>query len=277
MKNINFLPDYYRQRNELRQARLWWGICAAVFGAVIAITVVTQWSLKQGVKTQLALVEPLYQAARNHDQKFVGLQTQVQQQGEAAALFVYLQHPWRRSQILAAVVKELPPTITLSALDLKLEAKAPVAAEATSSTRKRSAANSAEDAKNKGKTAEQRDLTKLREEFDAQNTIVEVRGTTTDDSQLHGYVSKLTEHPLVASVRLQSIESISIDSKPKSRFVVRMQLKPGYGQPNGPEIPEPTAKSKAMPKPVEQSGQPSRDANNRFAHADINPATGAQP
>lgn len=237
MKDINFLPDHYRQRNELRRARWWWGICAGIFGGVVAITMCTQWTLRRGVYQQLALVEPLYQAARNHDQQFVSLQKDVTQQGETAALYIYLQHPWRRSQILAAVVQHLPTEVTLAAIDLKLENRPQTTVEATSSTRKRGTQETA--TQDKGKTPEQRDLAKLRSEYDVQNTVVELRGTTVDDAQLHAYVAKLTEHPLLSSVRLQSLEALAGDTKQtKSRFVVRMQLKPGYGQPNGPEIGE---------------------------------------
>jgi len=282
MKNINFLPDYYRQRNELRQARLWWGICTAVFGSVIALTAVTQWGLKRGVQQQLALVEPLFQAANNHDQKFVELQKQVVQQGETAALYVYLQHPWRRSQILAAVVQHLPPGITLAALDLKLEAKPQGTTETTTSTRKRHApADTGEAAAAaKKQSPEQRDLAKLRGEYDSLQTIVEIRGTTADDAQLHAYVAQLSEHPLLAAVRLQSIESLADNQRqPKSSFVVRLQLKPGYGQPNGPEVAEPTAiknKPKSLPT-GEQAHQAPAAITTRVAQATHDAPAGDQP
>ena len=247
MKNIDFLPEYYRQRNELRRARLWWGLCASLFGLVILATSASQWWMRRSVNQQLQMVQPLHAASTNQDLRFTQLQAKVNQAAEEANLFVYLKHPWPRSQILAALAEKLPPTVTLASVQLQPQATRE--AGELGGTRKQ---RKAETEKDDGKTPAQKDLHAIRKQQDESQTIVQVLGFANDQAELHQYISQLGESPLFKSAELKSIE-VGVEGDPskasRARFEARLHVRPRYGQPDGPNLKTPP-KPKVMTEEV---------------------------
>src|SRR5690349_13581296 len=114
MKNIDFLPNAYRERNALRNARAWWGVVVLVFGTVILATASVQVTWRRAVERELESLHDDYFAATQRDLELTRLQKQVQGASEAAALYTYLQHPWPRSQLLAAIARPLPEAVHLN-------------------------------------------------------------------------------------------------------------------------------------------------------------------
>lgn len=232
MKTIDFLPEHYRQRTLLRRARAWWGVCAAIFGSVIMLSSASQWCLHRAVKAQLIELEPLSQIAQQQEARFANLTREVAKKEETAALFAYLRHPWPRSRVIAAIVEEVPDGVELTSFHLMVEQK--LASSEAVISRQRAPAN--DEAKKKLPPRVQ-DLADLRERCDSARTVVDVRGSTTDDAQLHSYVQQLSEHPLLANAQLVSLNAAETPgTERKSVFVLRIELSPGYGQPGGPDV-----------------------------------------
>ena len=243
MKNIDFLPNAYRERNAFRNARAWWGVVVLIFGTVILATASVQFTWRRSAERELASLQDDYFAATQRDLELARLQKQIQGASEAAALYTYLQHPWPRSQVLAAIAGPLPDSVHLYAIHVR-EELLPVVAPTGNSSGKRRTGGEAEGPK---LSPEQQDLATLRQECDSRQTVVELDGMTDDVQMLHRYVAELGKSPLVAAANLKSLEAVSTDAEqigseegtvPRlsgTRFRVHLAIKPGYGQPGGPE------------------------------------------
>jgi Tfp pilus assembly protein PilN len=161
-----------------------------------------------------------------------------------------LKHRWPTSQLLAALARDLPAEVTLGGFDIADETSAATPDPHASATRTKEAAppGTSQDG-----TPFQRDLERLRSEYDSRQQFIELRGVTTDDAHLHAYLLKLGEHPLIVSAQLQSITVVPAAKGPStSRFVARLLVRPGYGQPRGPDVTEKAKKDKPAEK-TEQS------------------------
>ena len=245
MKNIDFLPNAYRERNALRNARAWWGIVVLVFGTVILTTASVQYTWRRSVERQLEVLQPEFMTATQRDLELTRLHKQIQNASEAAALYTYLQHPWPRSQILAAIARPLPESVHLHEIHLGEELLPIVVADTKTSGKRRTTAGDKDAPK---LSPEQQDLTALRQDCDSRQTIVQLSGLADDVHQLHLYVAELGKSPIIAAAQLKSLEAVTADDSlaaspllptaaPRSgtRFKVHLVMRPGYGQPGGPE------------------------------------------
>ncbi len=88
----------------------------------------------------------------------------------------------------------------------------------------------------------------LRDEWDKSQVVVNVIGITEDPAILHHYLEQLGEVTLFKRVDLSSAETIPGDAAGRMRFIAKIVVKPGYGQPKGP-------------KPVESVSEKSADSN----------------
>ena len=116
MKNIDFLPDVYRQRRILRHARHCWMAVAMLFGLAIAGAASGQWYFRCSLAAQLQVVEPQLAISQQRQAEITQLEESQKRTEELAALYLYLEHPWPRTQLLAAVARSLPPSIQLTDL-----------------------------------------------------------------------------------------------------------------------------------------------------------------
>lgn len=249
MKNIDFLPTAYRERNALRGARAWWGIVVLVFGTVILTTASVQFTWRRAVERQLEAIESQFMAAKQRDLELNQLQKQIQNAGEEAGLYTYLGHPWPKSQIIAAVVEPLSESITLHQIHVTEEAMVVRTDEPVSSGKRRTASKEKEEAK---LSPALQDLARLRQDCDNRRTVVAITGMTSDVRSLHHFVTELGKSPIVASAQLKSLEAVSVEPTDLSaivdgnkaptarqsagtRFEVQLVVVPGYGQPGGPQ------------------------------------------
>lgn len=228
MKNIDFLPDIYRQRAAALRARLWWGMLVVMFGMTLGATAIGQQLLRRSVQLQLDALEPRHLASQEQVRKLSDLHAKDQQEGELAALITYLDHPWPRTQLLAEIVRPLPPTVRLTELSLvQNEQVAPVGeadAGAPAGTPEEEAAKKLPPAVH--------DLTELRKLHDRRETIIEITGQVQDVAPLHGYVAALGRSPLVARARLKSIESAAAEEGQRTtRFTGAVLIRPCHGLP----------------------------------------------
>lgn len=252
MKNIDFLPTAYRERNALRNSRAWWGIVVLVFGTVILATASVQFTWRRSVQNELDAVQAEFMVATQRDMELARLQKQIQAASEAAGLYTYLQHPWPRSQVLATIAKPIPDAIHLHEIHLGEEAVLTANSDAPASGRRRTSSKDKDAPK---LPPAQQDLAALRKECDTRQTVVDLSGIADDVQQLHAYVAELGKSPIVSHAQLRSLEAVTGGEAPDSalpetagkqfigtRFSVHLVIKPGYGQPGGPE-------PKSAPKP----------------------------
>jgi hypothetical protein len=235
MKNIDFLPDVYRQRTALAHARIWWGIVGIIFSVAIGSTAGAQFLLRRSIQRQIDELAPQFEQAQEHVQQLAKLQSQNRSAGELAGLVTYLEQPWPRTQLVAEVVGPLPEEIHLTELIITEEELAkPNAEEGAGPRRRRGQTDDSQQAKLSPAVS---DLEALRKTHDHKRAVIEVTGTVADVAVLHKYVSDLGRSPLVSRAQIKSLESAAtvVQEKP-TQFTLRLQFKPGHGQPSGEDV-----------------------------------------
>jgi len=228
MKTIDFLPESYRERIVLRQARVWWGIVVLIFGAAIGTTACAQYLLKRSVEQQYADLEMEYLAAQDIVKRLAQTQVENRTAGQWAGLITYLEQPWPRSQLVAEVVRPLPESIRLTELILGEEDLArPATPEAGPRRRSQSS-----DAQGKSLAPAVADLEALRKANDPRRPVIEISGSVHDVELLHDYVAALGRSPLVQLAQVKSLESsaTAVLNKP-TNFTVRLVFRASHGQP----------------------------------------------
>jgi len=231
MKTIDFLPDIYRQREALRRARVWWGIVVVIFSSAIAASALAQAWLRHELHEQLDDLSPEYAAAQTQVQELAGLQTQILRAGHEANLYTLLENPWPRTQLLAEIVRPLPASIRLTQIHLAEEELARSAIQAGPRNMK------AEEEAAARASAPEQDFSKLQEETERRQTTIEIDGYTSDVDQLQQqYLQTINRSPLVANAFIKSLEAATANQAGRTRFVLRVIVRPGYCQ-RGGEVP----------------------------------------
>jgi hypothetical protein len=229
VKNIDCLPEIYRQRQVLRSARLWWGGVAVVFSLAIGGTAAAQWYLRHSLDVQLATVEPLYAISLQQNAEMANLQTKITQADDLVSLYLYLDHPWPRTQLLAEVAAPLPPSIRL--IDLRLSEEGVVAPNSVVTED----VNRNSEAMPPAQPTAKSDLATLRADFDRKRAVLELSGNANKIEELHAYVDALAKSPLVAAASLTGLEAgVGASGGEGTKFRVRIEVRPGYGQPGAP-------------------------------------------
>ena len=229
MKQIDFLPDVYRERMKLRRARVWWGLVMLIFGAAIGSTAAAQYWLRSSVEQQYAELETQFIAAQEQVKRLAQLQADNRTAGQWAGLVTYLEQPWPKSQLVAEVVRPLPDALLLTELVIGEEETVRQIEEAGP---RRRGPREAEAASAKIPPA-QADLDQIRRTHDLQRVVIEISGTTPDDAPLHEYVTQLGRSPLVAKAQIKSFgrrPGASIQT-PKN-FTVQIEFRASHGQPD---------------------------------------------
>ena len=175
MKNIDFLPDIYRQRRVLLHARIGWMGVAVLFAILIAGIATGQWCFRAALATQLLMVEPQYVISQTRQVELLQIERDKAHAEELAALYLYLEHPWPRTQLLAAVAQPLPPTIQLTDLQLLEQAEAAPAVRSEVGDTDQAGGEGESGNKPTAKSV----LADLRRAHDRQHTIIELAGEAT--------------------------------------------------------------------------------------------------
>ena len=176
MKNIDFLPDIYRERLVLRQDRIWWGIVVLIFSAAIGSTAGAQYLLKQSVQKQFDDLQPQYIAAQGQVKKLAQAQADTRTAGQWAGLITYLEQPWPRSQLVAEVIRPLPKTIRLTELIVAEEEFVRPTQEEPGPRRR----NRPADQQSTKLAPALADLEELRKSHDNKRPVIEISGTVHD-------------------------------------------------------------------------------------------------
>jgi hypothetical protein len=218
MKNIDFLPPRYLERYRQKQALAWVAAVAASFGLLIAGLAAWQGSQRWRANRELASLGAEYQAALAAKAEHEQLQTRLADASQAAELYLYLSHPWPRTQMLRAIETCLPEDTSLTSLSVAYEAQA---------------APALDEAELQKLTPAQRDLARLRREADHRVAVISISGITSDAPNVYDFASQLGRSPPLTRVTVETAEN---QSKTKqTTFRLRGYLQPGYCQPGGPE------------------------------------------
>lgn len=221
MKNIDFLPPRYRERHRERQAIAWEIVVVAFFGLLITACVLWQVQQRWRITSKLTGLKNQFQEAVLLQATQEQLQIRLAISSESAELYLYLEHPWPRTQVLHAIESCLPEGMLLTDIHFAYEAAAAVPALDEAELQKLSPAK--------------RDIARLRRESDRRIAVVKIAGTTNDDSQVYHFAHRLGQLPPLATVKLESAENQGKDTIQHTGFRLRGVLKPGYFQPGGPE------------------------------------------
>ena len=224
---IDFLPASYREQTAKRRTHVWRGCVIMIFVVALGTSGVVQYRMYQAARHDLAAVEPALLAAQSATKELSEIQSKLTAAQQQAELLTYLRHPWRRSEILAAVAESLPEALTLSTLLLDYETDAAQARQGTAV---------ASDSLTKVDTtpAAVQDLKKLRGATDLANLMVVITGITRETAALHQYLAALAANPLFETVELRSIEAATANEQGVSQFAAKIIVRQGYGQPKGP-------------------------------------------
>ena len=224
---VDFLPTSFREEERKRRAQLWQLVVIACFGSMLLVAEMGHRSHQQSARNDLAAVEGRYAAAETQSQHLANLESQLSPLRARAELLTYVRHRWPTSQILAAIVRSAPDSVTFSALE--------VSRDVVHKPQERPATG---DAGPKDPAADKlppdsRDLKQFRAESASSQTVVTLSGTMTDPGELHAYLESLARNRLFAKVALNSIASPATDSA-AARFSARLVVRPAYGDPGGP-------------------------------------------
>ena len=221
MKNIDFLPPRYRERHRQRQAFAWEIAVVGFFGLLIAAGALWQLNQRWRINNRLAALNDRFQEAVALQATQEQLQARLASGSEVAELYLYLEHPWPRTQVLHAAESCLPQGMFLTDIHIAYEAATTAPALDEAELQKLSPAR--------------RDMARLRRESDRRTAVVRIAGTTDDDTQVYHFAHRLGQLPPLATVKLESAETQGKDILEKTGFRLRGVLRPGYFQPGGPE------------------------------------------
>lgn len=231
MKNIDFLPESYNHRRALRHARHCWLGVGILFGLLISVAASGQWILRRTLESQVRSIEQQYAIAQQRQAEMQQLKQAEKLIEERAALYSYLEYPWPKTQLLAAIAQPLPASVQLISLRILEQSEAARAVPRPDGDTNHSAG---EGEKPKEITP-QSVLADLRREHDPRRTILELSGETDSAKDLHEYVEALAKSPLFTSASLKGLELVKESSAKKvSKFEIRVMVVPGYGQPGAP-------------------------------------------
>ncbi len=230
--DIDFLPASFREAGIQRKNIGLRVVAVVAFVGLIAFAAVYQQYLRHWSDQQLADIVPHYELAKLETVRLAQLQQQLQTAQRKAELCTYLQHPWPRSQLLAAIVDLLPDAVQLTTLEMVHEPLPNAASETP-----RPSDKAGELAMAKLEPAH-RDLLALRDECEKRRLIVKLTGITDDTPALHDYFDQLGRVPLFEKVDVGGVEHHPGEPAAHMHFVVSLIVRPGYGQNNGP-MPSP--------------------------------------
>lgn len=227
MKNIDFLPERYRERDLNRKATIWQCALLAGFGGLLLAASFGQLAMKRSLQSELHELEPSRIDANLKRERVEILKQRLGSSEEIAALYTYLRHPWPRTQLIVSITQSLPECVVLEGVEI-LEQQP---------DRSPFARSEGQDGAN-SPTSAGADLAELRDQHDASQLVVRIRGTVDDTSELNDYVRQLGEVPLFRNVSLSSLQSqASPNRTPRSAFELNVIVRPGHGQPGGPMAP----------------------------------------
>lgn len=236
MLQIDFLPQEYRQRQARHRVKPWRHIAVVVVLCIVAGLASLQRIERQRVRRELSFVTPIYEQVVGQQKRLTEMQAELRRAQNEADVYAYLKHPWPKTQLLAAVLKPAPGEVHIDQLNIVREAVATATPAGMPESRPR---NAGPDEQSKLSPTE-RDLRRLRGEYDKLRTVIRLSGSTSDSAGLHAYFAELNRLPLFAKAEVESLETIEVKGTTTVRFRAAIFVRAGYGQTGGQTTPPAT-------------------------------------
>lgn len=231
MNSIDFLPNDYRRQAADRRSHVWLFITLTIYGGFVGVVATHQFLSRRAVQREFDQIEIPYVQAELANQRLAELKSQLEETNVEADLHTYLRHPWPRTQVLAALVEYLPPEVNLTEVTVRRESREQdedhTATAPTDAMGETDVPSTRPDVR--------QSFERLRKEIDATRTVIWVRGVTTDNTALHRCIRALGDSWLFTKADLESLDSMDDDATPgAATFGICLELRPGYGQKDGP-------------------------------------------
>jgi len=223
---IDFLPPRYREQHVQRRNFLWRVVVLGAYLGLLALGSVAQRAKLGNLQAELAQAQQQLTEAQQYAAQLAQTEQRLSRDRAAAQLVTYLQHPWPRTQVLAAILPRVPDSIYLTELRLY-----PLAQQSSSTPFWQRPTADRKDQDQPPAPPALADRQRLREERSAIITVVQINGVAHDQAVLHTYLQRLAEDELFSAVELISIESLRDDGNIQGcAFEVCLKLRPGYGE-----------------------------------------------
>lgn len=210
MKNIDFLPQRYRDNNVRRKAGVWRFVVVLCLGGTVAAASLGQFAYRGRVKRQVTEIQPLLAQAKASESELAQLRNELTRVSHTATLYAVVQTPWPRTQILAAIVEPLEEGITIVELH---HSRRPRGTTATTSPASEFQLGPSEKKKETLSAVEQ-DLAHVREQLRNLQDMVHIHGETDDSTRLHAYLARLEAAPILERVELLEVDSVKTAGEP---------------------------------------------------------------
>lgn len=227
MQDIDFLPSDFKRRRSSRHGRPWQIIVVGTAIGLLLVVAVGQSHALTQIKGRLTEIEPERRVLDARLTQLADLRKRLADTEARAQLLSYMNHPWPKTQLLAVTLRSLPDAVLFRRIRIASE-------NLPSQLVKRASTEAAEEDTTKLAPAV-RDMRLLQQECDSSVVAITVEGMTADGIELHRYLDRLNRVPLLDKVTLHSLDSNADDSEAKFRFEARLTVRPGFGQPGGPE------------------------------------------
>jgi hypothetical protein len=229
MKDLDFLPARYREKNAQRKTRAWRAAVLAMFSALLAAGSLGQLEFRRLIEAHLQTVRQQYDQVLHTGKELTALQAELRAARAEAELLTYLRRPWPRTQLLAAIAEPLSEPITLGKLTVLQEEPggSPAPPQSGQTVQDQAAAEAAQ-------PAAERTLKRLRAMFDEAPLTVTLEGVSRDSTALHVYIGKLAESEWFSAVELRSIDRSDDAQAATFRFIARLIVRPSHGRPQTP-------------------------------------------
>ncbi|MFK7788418.1 MAG: PilN domain-containing protein [Phycisphaeraceae bacterium] len=207
----SFLPEDYLDRKIAKRTNL---ICIGLFLVMIAAigaAFYVQNRQDTGTRAELVQVNDAFTKRAEQLRQIKELQDRQQQMIDKAKVVRQLVERVPRSIILAEMVNNMPPALSL--LEFDLETKATPAARTLTAIDR---------AKAKQKKDKNKDAGKV--EIVPRQVFVEIEGIAKLEKQITEFMGNLTHHPLFMHVGLEFIEQDTVEKTELFRFRITMEL-----------------------------------------------------
>lgn len=216
---IEFLPKKYREKRKGHNFQVSRILLIVILVASMSAVLLYQLAALHSVNLQVAALDGQHEKVMQLMQEVELRRAEVAVKRHHAKLLTFLDHPYPKSQIIAAIANPLPTEITITRLQVSVE---------------QMAGNHAKPPSEKGKEAPkghpmELDLKQLIDETKARRCTVEVEGTTDDTSCLYTFLASLHQAEIIESAKIESIDPHQkTDGSEFSNFTAHVKIKRGY-------------------------------------------------
>lgn len=221
MRDIDFLPDSYRQMRLRRKQRVWRRAALGVLLVLIALGAVGQRQTRANLDISRDKVRANAQrmAAQIGDPE--ELRKEIAFRDNEANLLAMLRLKVSPTRLLATVTNSLPRFVTLTEFNLQYEA----VPQPPANRNQPPAPAANPDPSAAQKPAEVKDLDDLRKVAEETSMVLYLQGVAPDDIVIASYLAALQQSNLFAEVALQTIDHETVEKAEMRRFKTRLRVK----------------------------------------------------